>query len=181
MDQIAAADYGTGGVTASSGEKKTENSKKAELPEEIYAYVPGEFVGIEKVNDPTFAQKVLGDGVAILPVEGKIYAPADCTVEMVMDTKHAVGLRTKTGNGLLIHVGIDTVQLGGKYFDVHVTEGQELKAGDCIMDFEKDKIAEEGYDTAACLIFTEPVEGSYADREAERAVAVGDKIAVITE
>ena len=172
---------GTGGVTASLREKETENSEKAELPEEIYAYVPGEFVGIEKVNDPTFAQKVLGDGVAILPAEGKIYAPADCTVEMVMDTKHAVGLRTKAGNGLLIHVGIDTVQLGGKYFDVYVTEGQELKAGDCIMDFDKDKIAKEGYDTAACLIFTEPVEGSHADREDERTVAVGDKIAVITE
>ena len=172
---------GTGGVTASLREKETENSEKAELPEEIYAYVPGEFVGIEKVNDPTFAQKVLGDGVAILPAEGKIYAPADCTVEMVIDTKHAVGLRTKAGNGLLIHVGIDTVQLGGKYFDVHVTEGQELKAGDCIMDFDKDKIAKEGYDTAACLIFTEPVEGSHADREDERTVAVGDKIAVITE
>ena len=132
-------------------------SAKAELPEKIYAFAAGEFIGIEKVNDPTFSQKVLGDGVAILPSEGKIYAPADCTVEMVMDTKHAVGLRTKAGNGLLIHVGIDTVQLGGKYFDVHVTEGQELKAGDCIMDFDKDKIREEGYDTAACLIFTEPV------------------------
>ena len=173
---------GTAGVSASSSEeKKTEISEKSELPEEIYAYVPGEFVGIEKVNDPTFAQKVLGDGVAILPAEGKIYAPADCTVEMVMDTKHAVGLRTKAGNGLLIHVGIDTVQLGGKYFDVHVTEGQELKAGDCIMDFDKDKIAKEGYDTAACLIFTEPVEGSHEDREDERTVAVGDKIAVITK
>ena len=156
-------------------------SAKAELPEKIHAFAAGEFIGIEKVNDPTFSQKVLGDGVAILPSEGKIYAPADCTVEMVMDTKHAVGLRTKAGNGLLIHIGINTVQLGGKYFDVHVTEGQELKAGDCIMDFDKDKIREEGYDTAACLIFTEPVEGSHVDREAERTVAVGDKIAVITE
>ena len=171
-----------GGVSGSSSEEKeTEPSEKAELPEEIYAFAPGEFVGIEKVKDPTFAEKVLGDGVAILPAEGKIYASADCTIEMVMDTKHAVGLRTKAGNGLLIHVGIDTVQLEGKYFDVHVTEGQKLKAGDCIMDFDKDKIAEEGYDTAACLIFTEPVEGSHADREAERTVAVGDKIAVITE
>ncbi|MBS6676357.1 MAG: glucose PTS transporter subunit IIA [Clostridiales bacterium] len=170
------------GVSGSSSEEKeTEPSEKAELPEEIYAFAPGEFVGIEKVKDPTFAEKVLGDGVAILPAEGKIYAPADCTIEMVMDTKHAVGLRTKAGNGLLIHVGIDTVQLEGKYFDVHVTEGQKLKAGDCIMDFDKDKIAEEGYDTAACLIFTETVEGSHADREAERTVAVGDKIAVITE
>ena len=151
-----------------------EESEKAELPEEIYAFASGEFVGIEKVNDPTFAEKVLGDGVAILPTEGKIYAPADCTVEMVMDTKHAVGLRTKAGSGLLIHVGIDTV-------DVHVTEGQNLKAGDCIMDFDMTKIAAEGYDTAACLIFTEPLEGTHIDREAERTVSAGDKIAVITE
>lgn len=158
-----------------------EESEKAELPEEIYAFASGEFVGIEKVNDPTFAEKVLGDGVAILPTEGKIYAPGDCTVEMVMDTKHAVGLRTKAGSGLLIHVGIDTVQLGGKYFDVHVTEGQNLKAGDCIMDFDMTKIAAEGYDTAACLIFTEPLEGTHIDREAERTVSAGDKIAVITE
>ena len=100
---------------------------------------------------------------------------------MIMDTKHAVGLRTKAGNGLLLHVGIDTVQLGGKYFQVHVTEGQSLKAGDLILDFDKDKIAKEGYDTAACLIFTEPLEGAHAEMEAERTVAVGDKIAVFTE
>ena len=158
-----------------------EEPEKAELPEEIHAFVTGEFLGIEKVNDPTFSQKVLGDGVAILPSEGKIYAPADCTVEMVMDTKHAVGLRTKAGNGLLIHVGIDTVQLGGKHFDVHVSEGQMLKKGDCIMDFDREKIADEGYDTAACLIFTEPLDGTHVDREAERTVTAGDKIAVITE
>ncbi len=158
-----------------------EEPEKAELPEEIHAFATGEFLGIEKVNDPTFSQKVLGDGVAILPSEGKIYAPADCTVEMVMDTKHAVGLRTKAGNGLLIHVGIDTVQLGGKHFDVHVSEGQMLKKGDCIMDFDREKIADEGYDTAACLIFTEPLDGTHVDREAERTVTAGDKIAVITE
>lgn len=124
---------------------------------------------------------MLGDGVAIVPAEGKIYAPVDCTVEMVMDTKHAVGLRTAAGNGILIHVGIDTVNLQGKYFDVHVSDGQSLKKGDLIMEFDKDKIAAEGYDTSACLIFTEPVERSHVDREAERTVKAGDKIAVITK
>lgn len=157
------------------------DAKKAELPEEIAAFTSGKFIGIEKVNDPTFAQKMLGDGVAIVPAEGKICAPADCTVEMVMDTKHAVGLRTAAGNGILIHVGIDTVNLQGKYFDVHVSDGQSLKKGDLIMEFDKDKIAAEGYDTSACLIFTEPVEGSHVDREAERTVKAGDKIAVITK
>ena len=160
-------------------EKKTAGAETAALPEEIDAYVSGDFIGIEKVNDPTFAQKVLGDGVAIVPSEGKIYAPADCTVEMVMDTKHAVGLRTKAGNGILIHVGIDTVNLGGRYFDVHVTEGQELSKGDLILNFDKDRIAAEGYDTSACLIFTEPVDGSHVERESERTVRAGEKIAVI--
>lgn len=168
-------------TTETAAVSQTSGAAKQELPEEILAFTSGEFVGIEKVKDPTFSQKVLGDGVAILPTEGKIYAPADCTVEMVMDTKHAVGLRTKGGNGLLLHVGIDTVQLGGRYFQVHVKEGQTLKAGDSILDFDKDKIAGEGYDTAACLIFTEPLEGVHADRETERTVAVGDKIAVFTE
>lgn len=168
-------------VSVSQASETAEQDMKEEFPEEILAFASGEFVGIEKVNDPTFSQKVLGDGVAILPTEGKIYAPTDCTVEMVMDTRHALGLRTKAGNGLLLHVGIDTVQLGGKYFQVHVKEGQNLKAGDGILDFDKDKIAGEGYDTAACLIFTEPLEGVHADRETERTVAVGDKIAVLTK
>ena len=100
---------------------------------------------------------------------------------MVMDTKHAVGLRTKAGNGLLLHVGIDTVNLGGKYFTLHVTEGQELKKGDLILEFDLEKIKEEGYDTSACLIFTEPLDDTHVEREKERTGAVGDKIAVITK
>ena len=149
------------------------------LSEELCAFTSGEYMGIEKVNDPTFAQKVLGDGVAIQPSEGKIYAPADLTVEMVMDTKHAVGLRTKGGNGLLIHVGIDTVNLQGKYFNVLVSEGQELKKGDCILTFDMAQIEKAGYDTTTSLILTEPVEGGALNREPERTVKTGDKLAVI--
>lgn len=160
---------------------KIRESEAAGRAEEIAAFVPGEFIGIEKVNDPTFAQKVLGDGVAIVPSEGKIYAPCDAEVEMVMDTGHAVGLRTAAGSGLLIHVGIDTVNLGGKYFDVHVTEGQRLKKGELIMDFDRDKISAEGFDTSACLIFTEPADGAHIEREEERTVAAGERIAVITK
>ena len=138
------------GQQADPGPEKTDG--RGEMPEEISAFTSGEFIGIEKVKDPTFAQKVLGDGVAIVPSEGRIYAPCDAAVEMVMDTKHAVGLRTSAGNGLLIHVGIDTVNLEGKYFDVHVSEGQSLKKGDLILDFDREKIAAEGYDISACLL-----------------------------
>lgn len=162
-------------VTAALPEEEKETSGE----EEISAFAEGEFIGIEKVNDPTFSQKVLGDGVAIVPKEGKIYAPADAVVEMAMDTKHAVALRTEQGNGFLIHVGIDTVNLGGKYFNLLVEEGQKVKCGDCILEFDKEKIAEEGYDITTCLIFTELLDGCFAEREQERTVAVGDRLAVI--
>ena len=115
-----------------------------------------------------------------MPSEGKIYAPCDCAVEMVMDTKHAVGLRTAAGSGILIHVGIDTVNLQGKYFEVHAADGQVLKKGDLIMEFDKDKIKAAGYDTSACLIFTESAGGTHVDREPEHTVKAGEKIAVIT-
>lgn len=147
--------------------------------EEIAAFVKGDYIGIEKVNDPTFAQKILGEGVAILPLDNKIYAPADAVVEMVADTKHAVTLRTKAGNGILLHVGIDTVQLGGKYFSVHVETGQEVKKGDCIMDVDFAGVKKEGYDTAVCMIFAELADGRNVTREPEKAVEPGDRIALL--
>lgn len=147
--------------------------------EEIAAFVKGDYIGIEKVNDPTFAQKILGEGVAILPSDNKIYAPADAVVEMVADTKHAVTLRTKAGNGILLHVGIDTVQLGGKYFSVHVETGQEVKKGDCIMDVDFAGVKKEGYDTAVCMIFAELADGRNVTREPEKAVEPGERIALL--
>ena len=161
---------------------RAEESQKtgpAAVSEEIGAFAEGSYTGTEKVNDPTFSQKILGDGAAIVPEDNRIYAPADAVVEMVADTKHAVALRTKAGNGILLHVGIDTVQLGGKYFTLHVSQGQSVKKGDCLMEVDFEKIAGEGYDTTICLIFAELAEGCHVEREAERHVAVGDKIAVI--
>ncbi|HJD13778.1 MAG TPA: glucose PTS transporter subunit IIA [Candidatus Ruminococcus avistercoris] len=147
--------------------------------EEIAAFVKGDYIGIEKVNDLTFAQNILGEGVAILPSDNKIYAPADAVVEMVADTKHAVTLRTKAGNGILLHVGIDTVQLGGKYFSVHVETGQEVKKGDCIMDVDFAGVKKEGYDTAVCMIFAELADGRNVTREPEKAVEPGERIALL--
>jgi len=82
---------------------------------------------------------------------------------------------------MIRHLGIDTVNLQGKYFDVHVSDGQSLKKGELIMDFDREKIMAEGYDTSACLIFTEPAEGSHVEREAERNVKAGDRIAVVVK
>ena len=173
-DSASASSAGEGQAVLQSVKPDAE-----EISEEIGAYVKGDYIGIEKVNDPTFAQKILGEGVAIVPADNKICAPADVSVEMVADTKHAVTLRTKAGNGILIHVGLDTVQLGGKYFDVHVKVGQELKKGDCIMDVDFEKIAREGYDITVCMIFAELKEGCRVEGEPGKTDAVGDKIAVI--
>ena len=169
-------------AAAAGGSQAVLGSGKAgteAIEEEIGAYVQGQYIGIEKVNDPTFSQKILGEGVAIIPSGDIICAPADVSVEMVADTKHAVTLRTAAGNALLIHVGLDTVQLGGKYFNIHVKAGQVLKKGDCIMEADFEKIAQEGYDTTVCMIFAEMKDGCRTEREPEKTVAVGDKIAVI--
>lgn len=163
-------------------EAKEEDQKKtAELSEEIGAFAKGDLIGIEEVNDQTFAQKVLGDGIAIVPKEGAIYAPADAKVEIVMDTRHALGLRTKAGNGILIHVGIDTVNLGGRYFTLHTEQGKSVNKGELLLEFDQEKIKAEGYDTTTSLIITEPVEGSRLEKEADKPVQDGDRILKIVK
>ena len=164
-------------------EAKEEDQKKtAELSEEIGAFAKGDLIGIEEVNDQTFAQKVLGGGgIAIVLKEGAIYAPADAKVEIVMDTRHALGLRTKAGNGILIHVGIDTVNLGGRYFTLHTEQGKSVNKGELLLEFDQEKIKAEGYDTTTSLIITEPVEGSRLEKEADKPVQDGDRILKIVK
>ena len=175
--QTADEPENTGEFSEAAGQTSAQTAE----PEKLAAFADGQFMGIEKVNDPTFSQKVLGDGVAVVPSGNKVYSPADAVVEMVADTCHAVALRTKAGHGILLHVGIDTVQLEGKYFDVHVTAGQTVKKGDCLMDVDFGKIAEEGYDTSICLIFAELAEGYHVEREPEGTVKAGDPIAAIAK
>ena len=175
--QTADEPENTGEFSEAAGQTSVQTAET----EKLAAFADGQFMGIEKVNDPTFSQKVLGDGVAVVPSGNKVYSPADAVVEMVADTCHAVALRTKAGHGILLHVGIDTVHLEGKYFDVHVTAGQTVKKGDCLMDVDFGKIAEEGYDTSICLIFAELAEGYHVEREPEGTVRAGDPIAAIAK
>ena len=175
--QTADEPENTGEFSEAAGQTSVQTAET----EKLAAFADGQFMGIEKVNDPTFSQKVLGDGVAVVPSGNKVYSPADAVVEMVADTCHAVALRTKAGHGILLHVGIDTVHLEGKYFDVHVTAGQTVKKGDCLMDVDFGKIAEEGYDTSICLIFAELAEGYHVEREPEGTVKAGDPIAAIAK
>lgn len=102
----------------------------------------GKLVPITEVPDPTFAEKLLGDGFAVIPSQGEIYAPADGEVSMVFDTLHAITMTTSQGVELLIHIGLDTVTLKGGPFKAHITAGDSVKKGDLLVEADLEKIKE---------------------------------------
>ena len=127
----------------------------------IVSPLTGEAVPLSETGDPAFAAEALGKGIAVKPSEGKVFAPCDATVSAVMG--HAVGLTCGNGAELLIHVGIDTVNLDGKHYTGHVEEGQRVKAGDLLLEFDIAAIEKEGYKTITPVIVTNS--DDYADVE----------------
>ena len=115
--------------------------------EGIYAPIAGKAVAITEVPDPTFAEGMLGNGIAIEPADGKVYAPCDATVDMMFDTGHAVSLVTASGAEILIHVGLETVGLEGKPFTVHVANGDKVKKGQLMIEVDLDAVKEAGLPT----------------------------------
>lgn len=122
--------------------------------ETLCAPVKGKIIPIEEVQDPTFAEKILGDGAAIIPDTGLVVSPAEATVENVFDSHHAISLKTENGAEILIHIGIDTVKLKGKHFKPFVQAGEKVKTGQPLIEFDMDKIKEEGYDTTTSVVIT---------------------------
>lgn len=115
---------------------------KKKTTEELIAPVTGELIDISKVPDKVFSQKLLGDGIAIKPIDGLIVAPCKGKVVQIFPTKHAIGIRTKLGFELLIHIGLDTVVLKGKGFEVFINEGDKVKPGDKLMKVDIDFLKE---------------------------------------
>ena len=118
------------------------------------AHMNGQMLLMNEVQDEAFASCALGDGVAIEPSEGKLYAPADGEITNVFDTKHAVGLLTSDDVEILMHIGIDTVRLNGQYFEAHVSEGQSVKKGDLLISFDMAAIKKAGYLCTTPMIVT---------------------------
>lgn len=135
-----------------SPEPNTPEPSQAGQSQLLHAHMNGKVVPLEQVPDEAFSGKVLGDGCAIEPTDGKLYAPCDGVIDTVFDTCHAVNMRSDQGAELLLHVGIDTVKLGGKYFTAHVQNGQQVKTGDLLLSFDADKIRQAGYQLATPLI-----------------------------
>lgn len=135
-----------------SPEPNTPEPSQAGQSQLLHAHMNGKVVPLEQVPDEAFSGKVLGDGCAIEPADGKLYAPCDGVIDTVFDTCHAVNMRSDQGAELLLHVGIDTVKLGGKYFTAHVQDGQQVKTGDLLLSFDADKIRQAGYRLTTPLI-----------------------------
>jgi len=131
-----------------------ENVSINELPLEIGVPVAGNIINLENVNDDVFSNKLLGDGIAIEPTDGNVYSPFDGKITALFPTNHAIGLTSNNGVELLIHIGINTVELKGKYFTPKIEIGDQVSKGQLLMNFELDQIKKSGYDTTVMIILT---------------------------
>ena len=124
------------------------------VTDEVHSVADGQVINIEDVKDPVFSQKMMGDGFAVEPDNGKIVSPVAGKVTSIFPTKHALGLVTDNGLEVLVHIGLDTVSLEGKPFDVKVAEGQTVAAGDLLVEANLDAIREAGRATSTVVVFT---------------------------
>ena len=148
---------------------------------EIYSPMRGTTMPLSEVGDGVFSEKILGEGIAIKPEDGTVFAPCDAVIENVFDTKHAIGILTDDGINILIHVGIDTVKLNGKHFDVKVKQGERVKKGDVLMKADIGFIKKEGYRVVTPVIICNTDEFSKVDVAQSGNVDNGDVILEISK
>lgn len=154
----------------------TENTETNVKTITLYSHMNGTAVKLEDVEDEVFSQKILGEGAAVEPSEGKLYAPCDGKIDSVFDTKHAVNMVSEDGVEILLHIGIDTVKLGGQYFEAHVSDGQEVKKGDLLISFDMDKIKAAGYKVTTPIIIGNTDDYASVEPAAENSISAGDII-----
>lgn len=148
--------------------------KKNEL--EIASPTNGRCVSIKNVPDPTFSEEILGKGVALESTDGRYHAPADGTVSTLFPTLHAVGITTKEGAELLIHVGLDTVELKGEHFTAHVEEGAEVKKGDLLLEADLSAIRAAGYQTITPMLVCNSGDYAEVSVDTDKDVRCGDTV-----
>jgi beta-glucoside PTS system EIICBA component len=158
------------------------HDKSVNILESVHIKQPvkGEVIPLSEVNDAVFSTKVMGEGIAVIPSVGELYAPVDGKIKMVFNTNHALGMETANGAEILFHIGIDTVQLGGKYFESLVKVGDEVKAGDLLIKFDLEKIIEEGFDPVTIAVVTNKDKYSVKVAESKHADNNDDALMFIT-
>ena len=168
-----------------AGQKPAETAEKPAKEgadgqeKKVYAPINGEAIPSAQVDDPTFASEALGKGLAIIPSEGKVYAPFDGTVEMLFDTKHAVAVTSDDGVEVLIHVGVDTVNLKGEGYTAHTATGEKVKKGQLLLEFDMDRIKKAGYQTVTPVIVTNSDEYKNVRVVKTGSVRAGDEVLTV--
>ena len=120
----------------------------------LKAVEDGRTIPMDEVNDQTFAQELLGPGIAIVPSNGTVVSPINGPIATVMDTKHAVCIQGEDGLELIVHAGLDTVELNGKYYQTYKEIGDQVKAGDVLLEFDLEEITKAGYDVTTPIVIT---------------------------
>ena len=157
-------------------EETTGNIPAALQNETLVTPIVGDVVALADVNDPVFSSGAMGQGIAVKPSQGVVYAPADAEVSIAFPTGHAFGLKTTDGAEVLIHVGIDTVSMNGEGFEAKVAQGDKVKAGDILGTFDSNKIAAAGLDDTTMVIVTNTADYASVAPVATGSVAKGDAV-----
>lgn len=136
----------------------------------------GEVIPLSEVGDPAFAGGMMGQGVGILPTSGKLLAPVDGEIAAVFPTGHALGIRTDNGMELMLHIGIDTVELDGKGFKAHIKEGDQIRTGDLLVEFDIEEIVSAGYKVTTMVLVSNAKEMGEMKVLASGHIAVSEKL-----
>ncbi|MDD7430129.1 MAG: glucose PTS transporter subunit IIA [Oscillospiraceae bacterium] len=170
-----------GGVMVNDeAEKEQSESGGGAETISLAAHMNGTAVPLSAVEDEAFSLGALGDGAAIEPAEGKLYSPCEGVVETLFDTKHAVSIRSDSGADILLHIGIDTVHLGGKFFTAHVRDGDRVTTGELLISFDLNGIRNAGYKLTTPLIVCNSDEFEDISLEAEGSISAGEKFLTAT-
>lgn len=161
----------------------TENiSKHIEVDYEagnLYAPITGEYIPLKEIPDPAFSSGMLGHGCGVKPSEGKVYAPVCGKIVSVAETKHFVGIESADGASFLIHIGMDTVELNGKGFEIFVSEGQEVSCGNLLMTFDMELIRAKEYILTSAFVMAESASGMKLELAKNGFYQSGDKIGMV--
>ena len=168
-------------------EEHSEEKAAGEIPadttaaeiEELHTPVNGTLIPVSEVSDPTFAAEVLGKTAAVIPSDGQIVAPCDGQIVSIYETGHAVCIASSLGGEILIHVGIDTVKMEGKGFTTRVADGDQVHAGDLLIEADLDQIKKAGYDTATMMILTNADSFAAVDKAEPQEVSRGTTVMTI--
>ena len=147
---------------------------KKEVDNIIYSPLIGKVMPLSAVNDLVFSEEMMGKGVAVIPTVGSVFAPCDGEVITVFRTLHAITIKADNGADIIIHVGLETVALDGKYYESHVEDGVRIKKGDLLLTFDLDKIKEEGYDVITPVVVANSADYQSVDKTEENDVQDGD-------